>query len=126
MNARFEFPGWVTTEDVLDHFSHSDILFMPSLSEGLPVVGVQALAKGLAVVASDIGGFLDLVDVEKNGYLIHAQDQAAFATALRKLISNPQVLSRFRQASVEKSSQFDIQKVTDQYQSILQDAVKKK
>ncbi len=120
MSERFDLPGWVTPHEVLDHFSKSDILFMPSLSEGLPVVGVQALAKGLAIVASKIGGFLDLVDNEKNGYLVEVQDQAAFSHALRELISTPEILLRFRKASIEKSHDFDIEKVVDQYQMILQ------
>ncbi len=123
MAERFHLPGWVTPQDVLDQFSKSDILFMPSLSEGLPVVGVQALAKGLAVVASRIGGFMDLVDHEKNGYLIEVQDQSAFAQALRELISKPEILLRFRRTSLEKSRDFDIEKVVDQYQTIFQNMV---
>jgi L-malate glycosyltransferase len=120
MSERFNLPGWVTPDIVLEHFSRSDILFMPSLSEGLPVVGVQALATGLAIVASEIGGFLDLVDTGKNGYLIDVRDIPAFSRVLREMISSPKVLLRFREASVEKSHEFDIQKVVDQYQSILQ------
>jgi glycosyltransferase involved in cell wall biosynthesis len=120
---RFDLPGWVTPEQVLDQFSKSDILFMPSFSEGLPVVGVQALAKGLAIVASRIGGFLDLVDENQNGYLIDVQDQSAFAEILRKLISTPGLLSQFREASLKKSQDFDIQKVADQYQIIFRDVL---
>ncbi len=123
MSGRFTLHGWVTPDTVLEQFSRSDILFMPSLSEGLPVVGVQALATGLAIVASDIGGFLDLVDNEKNGYLIEPHDINAFAGILRRLISDPEELLRFREASVEKSSQFDIQKIVEQYQSILHDVL---
>ena len=123
MGERFHLPGWVTPEIVLEHFLRSDILFMPSLSEGLPVVGVQALATGLAIVASDIGGFLDLVDNQKNGFLVDAHDIPAFSNALRGIISNPETLLRFRQASVEKSRQFDLQKIVEQYQSILHDAL---
>lgn len=123
MADRFILPGWVTPEDVLAQFSQSDILFMPSFSEGLPVVGVQALAKGLAIVASRIGGFLDLVDHEKNGYLIDVHNNVEFSQALRELISNPELLLRFRQSSIEKSRSFDIQKVTDKYQSIFQNVV---
>ena len=77
----------------------------------MPVVGVQALAKGLAIVASQIGGFLDLVAHEKNGYLIDVQDTRSFSQSLRKIISDPNLLLRFRRASIEKSSEFDIQKV---------------
>lgn len=123
MVERFDLPGWVTPEVVLDRFAKSDILFMPSLSEGLPVVGVQALAAGLAVVASDIGGFLDLVDNEKNGYLIDVHDVPGFSKVLRGMISNPDTLLRFREASIEKSCQFDIQKIVDQYQTILHEVV---
>ncbi len=120
MSDRFSLPGWVTPQDVLNQFSKSDILFMPSFSEGLPVVGVQALAKGLAIVSSRIGGFLDLVDHEKNGYLIEVHDHPSFSRVLRDLISNPEVLLRFRNASIEKSQDFDIQKVVDKYQIIFQ------
>ena len=123
MAERFELSGWVTSDSVLEHFSKSDILFMPSLSEGLPVVGVQALSKGLAIVASRIGGFLDLVDDEKNGYLIGAKDNPAFSQVLRELVSNPELLLRLREASVQKSHQFDIQKIVNRYQTILTDVL---
>jgi glycosyltransferase involved in cell wall biosynthesis len=120
MSERFDLPGWVTPDTVLEYFAKSDILFMPSLSEGLPVVGVQALATGLAIVASKIGGFLDLVDNGKNGYLIDVRDVSAFSNSLREIISDPEFLLKLREASVEKSHQFDIQKVAEQYQAILQ------
>ncbi len=123
MTQRFDLPGWVTPEVVLERFAQSDILFMPSLSEGLPVVGVQALASGLAMVVSKIGGFLDLVTSEKNGYLINVQDIPAFAGALRVLISQPEVLFNFRLASLEKAGEFDIQKVVDQYHAVLHSAL---
>jgi L-malate glycosyltransferase len=123
MSERFYLPGWVTPDDVLEQFSKGDILFMPSFSEGLPVVGVQALAKGLAIVASRIGGFLDLVDNAKNGYLIEGQDQTAFSQALRELITQPEILLKFRKTSLEKALDFDIQKIVNQYQKIMQGVV---
>ncbi|MDP1544937.1 MAG: glycosyltransferase family 4 protein [Anaerolineales bacterium] len=123
MLERFNLAGWVTPQEVLDEFSRSDILFMPSFSEGLPVVGVQALAKGLAIVASRIGGFLDLVDHESNGCLIEVQDEAVFANTLRGLISNPERLLKFRRASLEKARSFDMKKVADRYEFIFQDVL---
>ena len=125
LTERFRLTGWVTPEDVLNEFSRSDILFMPSLSEGLPVVGVDALVKGLAIVASKIGGFLDLVEPDRNGYLVDVKDEAAFSSALRELISNRERLAQFRRASLEKAKNFDIEKIVDQYEAIMQDAVRK-
>lgn len=123
MTERFELPGWVTPEDVLEKFSHSDILFMPSLSEGLPVVGVQALAKGLALVVSNIGGFLDLVDNGKNGFLIDIHDHALFASTLRNLLSNRAALLQCRKASLLKAAEFDVARIEERYAALFREAL---
>lgn len=123
MTERFSLKGWVTPADVLDEFSRSDILFMPSLSEGLPVVGVDALVKGLAIVASRIGGFLDLVDPDRNGCLLEIQDEAGFSSALRGLLTDRDRLLRFRLASLEKAKDFDIGKIVDQYEEMMRGAL---
>ena len=123
LRERFHLTGWVTPADVLEEFSRSDILFMPSLSEGLPVVGVDALMKGLAIVASRIGGFLDLVGHDSNGYLVEVEDEAGFASALRELLSARDRLLKFRLASLEKAKDFEIGKIVDQYEWMMRDAM---
>jgi L-malate glycosyltransferase len=91
---------------------------MPSLTEGLPVVGVRALATGLAVVASRVGGFLDIVDEGINGNLIDLERPQGYALALQRLLENPERLKAFRQASLQKAHDFDIHKVGDAYEEI--------
>lgn len=118
LENRFQFTGWIDPQDVLNWFDRSDILFMPSRSEGLPVVGVQALAKGLAIVASQVGGFVDLVDHDKNGYLIHQEDIANFSTSLLGLLSDSNRLLSFRNASLEKAKCFEINQVVKEYENI--------
>lgn len=124
MSERFRLTGWVTPADVLDEFSRSDILFMPSFSEGLPVVGVDALMKGLAIVASRIGGFLDLVDQDSNGCLVEVENEAGFASALRGLLTDSDRLLRFRLASLEKAKDFEIGKIVDQYEGMMKEVMK--
>ena len=68
LNGRFTVTGWVTQDEVMDWFARSDVLFMPSFMEGLPIVGLQGLAMGLAIIATRVGGFLDLVESQRNGY----------------------------------------------------------
>ncbi len=118
LENRFQLPGWVEPQQVLDCFEKSDILFMPSLSEGLPVVGIQALSKGLAIVASRIGGFLDLVDEGRNGYMVEAGDTRQFVNRLRELLLDREKLPAFRKASLEKAADFDINRVVDQYENV--------
>jgi L-malate glycosyltransferase len=126
MEERFSLPGWVTPQDVLQWFGKGDLLFMPSLSEGLPVVGVQALVKGLAIVASRAGGFVDLVDEHKNGYLVELGDTVKFSTLLQGLLSDPDRLLSFRKASLEKVKSFDISHIAERYEGILLEIVRNK
>jgi glycosyltransferase involved in cell wall biosynthesis len=116
LQDRFQLTGWLDPQEVLGWFDRSDILFMPSRAEGLPVVGVQALAKGLAIVASRVGGFVDLVDNNKNGYLIG--EAAAFSTALFGLLSDPQRLLAFRHAGLEKARSFELEQIVKEYENI--------
>ena len=120
LEDRFQFTGWIDPQDVLNWFDKSDILFMPSRSEGLPVIGVQALAKGLAIVAGRVGGFVDLVDNNKNGYLIRQEDAGEFRTSLLGLLSDSDRLLSFRNASLEKAKYFEINQVVKEYENLFQ------
>ncbi len=115
LEERFSLPGWVTPEEVIEVFRRGDLLFMPSLSEGLPVVGVQSLAMGLAVVCSDAGGLVDIVDPGVNGYLVEKSNPAGYAQALAELLSDRQKLLAFRLASREKAREFDLVRVVEAY-----------
>ena len=118
LENRFSMPGWVKPAEVLSQFVRSDILFMPSLSEGLPVVGVQALACGLALVVSRAGGFVDLVEDGRNGFLHNWDDADGMAASLRKLLSDRAALESARAQSLQLAKRFDIEQVVDGYEKI--------
>jgi len=119
LEDRFSLPGWLTPEQVIEWFRKSDILFMPSLSEGLPVVGVQALAMGLAMVLSDAGGNPALVRQDVNGKLIEKGQNAEYSQALRTLLSDRQTLYQARLASRSHAKSFDLDAVVESYEKIL-------
>jgi glycosyltransferase involved in cell wall biosynthesis len=121
MDERFILPGWVTNREVLSNFEQSDLLFMPSLSEGLPVVGLQALAMGLAIVASNAGGNVDLVEPGLNGFLAAPSDRQAFCSALRRFLPDPAALLAARRASLVLAGRFDIGNVVDQYEAVFRE-----
>ena len=120
LEERFTFGGWVTPQEVLDAFGRSDILFMPSRSEGLPVVGVQAMAKGLAIVAGRAGGFTDVVAEGENGYLLHPDDVEGMAQRLRLLLTSPQHLMALREASLRRARLFDLNLIVSRYERLLE------
>lgn len=97
---------------------------MPSLSEGLPVVGVQALASGLALLVSDIGGFSDIVEQGVNGYLCDIGSVDSFTAVLMKLLTDKVLLTKYRQESLIKSKAFDINRIVSSYETVFMDIFK--
>jgi len=72
----------------------SDALFVPSLTEGSPLTLLEAMAVGLPVVASRVGGIPDIVSDEENGLLFEPLDPGAAARAILRLLDEPPLWSR--------------------------------
>ena len=123
LKSRITLTGWIKPEQVLDWYARSDIMFMPSLSEGLPVVGVQGLAMGLALVLSCAGGNVELIQNGENGYLIEVDDVLKYETSLRTLLSDPEACLAARIASRRIARRFDIHSIVESYANIFNQAV---
>jgi len=128
LENQVKFPGWVHPDDVKKEFQQSDILFLPSLSEGLPVVGVQALASGMAFLVSDIGGFKDIVDQGKNGFRVPLEEpdfKELFVKRLSEMIIHRDKLLFFKENSIKMAEKFDIKEITKKYDLILNQSARK-
>lgn len=66
----------------------ADIFVFPSLSEGLPLAVIEAMASGLPIVASDVGGIPELVKEKVNGFLIKPMSLGSIERAIYNLIHN--------------------------------------
>jgi len=118
MTQRFHLPGWLSTREVEKILGGSDILFLPSRSEGLPLSGLQSLSKGLAIVASRVGSMSQLVVPGVNGFLHDPSDFEGFKASLRLLLSQPEILYRTRMASLEVAMNFDLKLTIERYEEI--------
>jgi glycosyltransferase involved in cell wall biosynthesis len=66
-----------------------DGFVLPSLNEGMGRALIEAMAAGLPVIASRVGGIPALIEDEKNGLLVPAGDSLALAVAVRRILSDP-------------------------------------
>ena len=77
-------------EDVPALLAASDLFVLPSRSEAFPNGAIEAMAAGLPVIASAVGGLLDLIQSSRTGLLVPADDAEALAAALRRLHQDPE------------------------------------
>jgi len=86
-------------EDVADLLSAADAFVLPSRSEAFPNGAIEAMAAGLPVIASAVGGLLDLIEPGRTGMLVPPGDANALAAALRQLFTDPALAGRFGEAA---------------------------
>lgn len=77
------------------HLAEAYALIHPSLEENCPMVVLEAMAAGLPVAASRVGGIPDLVEPELTGLLFDPTDPGAMLSAARRLLADPALAARF-------------------------------
>ncbi|MCU1310420.1 MAG: glycosyl transferase group 1 [Candidatus Angelobacter sp.] len=87
LEANVTFLGWIS--DPLSKLSQWTAFIQPSVEEGLPIAVLEAMATGLPVVASAVGGLPEIVDDGKTGRLVPPADPVSLANAIRELLLDP-------------------------------------
>jgi glycosyltransferase involved in cell wall biosynthesis len=87
LDSRVTFMGH--REDVPALLARADLFVLPSRSEAFPNGAMEAMAAGLPVIASRVGGLLDLIEDGRTGILVPPGDVAALAAAIEPLVLNP-------------------------------------
>jgi glycosyltransferase involved in cell wall biosynthesis len=102
--------------DTLDVLAAADLFVLSSRQEGLPVALMEALALGLPVVATRVGGIPEAVTDGVEGKLVPPGRPEEFAGAILGLVRDPEQRSRMAKAAMRRSAQFDVERVVRRYE----------
>ncbi len=87
------------SEEVARALDEASVLVLPSRSEGLPRIVIEAFCRGRAVVGTRAGGIPDIVEGAVNGLLVPAEDPAALAAALIRCLEDRALLERLSEGA---------------------------
>ena len=92
------FLGFVTRDKIVELYNNADVFVLPSLAEGMALVGLEALACGLPVICSKYSGIDDIIEEKKNGFICDVFDKNSLIDILDWCIKNKSKLLEMKEA----------------------------
>ena len=106
-------------ENIKDVFQAIDIFILPSKSEGLGTVLLEAALAECAIVASDVGGVGEVIKNQETGLLTNPDSVNSFVEAIHTIIQNPKKTDAMKRAAKQfVENDFNIRRVVDQTHDI--------
>jgi len=125
-----EFLGFVSGEKLAGLYRDCDLYVHPAIfddrgdTEGLGVVLIEALKNARPVVASAVGGIVDIIKHEETGLLVAEKDERALAAAILRLLDDPALACRLGEAGrAYADSHFDWERIADETEALFYQAV---
>jgi glycogen synthase len=99
---RIEFTGWQTQDQMCDLYSEADILLVPSWYEPFGMVILEGMLYGLAIIASRVGGPIDILHEEKTALFCEPRDVASLAAQQLRLVGDADLRSRLGRSAASQ------------------------
>jgi len=120
---RVLFLGSKTHAEIVDYYSGADFSVLPSLMEATSISGLEAMAAGLPLVGTKVGGIPELINDGENGYLCNPADPYDLAEKINRLLNEDfRTYGENSRKTVEKQFDWSIiaQKTYDAYATIVE------
>jgi glycosyltransferase involved in cell wall biosynthesis len=123
LKERVIFYGWVDVEVADTLMASADILLLPSLAEGMPIVVLNAMALGLSILGSSIPPLQELITEGRNGYLCPADDREQLSSRLKMLLENRSLRKKIHDYNKQDARKYDWNIIVNEYEQVLQSVI---
>lgn len=110
-------------EDHLQFLSAVDVFALPSYTEGFPMAILEAMAAGLPVVASRVGGIPEMVSDGFEGFLVNPGDVLGLASRIKELARNQSLRNSMASMATRKAKRFDLALTASTYLELYRDCI---
>ncbi|MDR0994244.1 MAG: glycosyltransferase [Verrucomicrobiota bacterium] len=123
IGEQVSFAGLLESSELAARLREADAFALPSLREGLPLSLLEAMASGLPVMISAIGGIPDVVRTDENGLLTPPEDERALQEALLRLMKDASLRKRLGTAARKTALDWSWKKIWAHYEALLASAL---
>lgn len=109
----FEFAGWKSQQDLLNYYQRATVFVMPSLTEALGVTFLEAMAAGVPVIGTNVGGIPEIIQDGFNGLLVPVESPQSITEAINQLLSDEPLRKRLTANALTTLAKFDVPGMMD-------------
>lgn len=108
VDDHFDFVGWQSQQDLLAFYQRAAVFAMPSLTEALGVTFLEAMAAGVPVIGTNVGGIPEVIQHDISGLIVPPLSPSSLAVALQRLLADDQLRERLTRNAYESLGRFDV------------------
>ena len=116
-------PGQV--DNIIELYSNYDAFLLPSHYEGMPITLIEAMASGMPIIASEVGGIPDMLRHEHSGLLCTAEPES-ISDAMARMYGDEALRQRLGRQALEDSGRFSARHMAEAYLEVYKSAINSK
>lgn len=107
----FKFFGWKSRDELLNMYSNVDVFVMPSLAEAFGMVYLEAMASGVPVIGTSVGGVPELIIDGYNGALVEPMNHKQLANMIIEVLKNKKLRMDLVEKGLETARNFNVDRM---------------
>ena len=119
LNNKVELTGWIPHDELSDYLNELKLLVLPSYTEGLPNIMLEAMACGTPVLATPVGGIPDLIKDEETGFILEDNSPERIAENVIRVLKYPDLDRIADNAKALVAKEYTYEAAVERYKKIM-------
>lgn len=119
LNSKVKLAGWISHDELPQYFNQLKLVVLPSYTEGLPNIMLEAMACGTPVLATSVGAIPDYLKDSQTGFIMENNSPECIAKNIIRALNHPNLEQIAQNARILLENEFTFEKATDSFRKII-------